>query len=771
MTAPKPEQGGWWDDFVHNLVAPLAGPQGMLDALGGANTELQGVPKWLEDGIRNYGNKVGQNLHADFVEPMKTAEGRMQWLKDWTTPGPGEMGAVLGKVGKAPASKALAKLRAAAVRSEDGRIFEGQAHPLAFMNGEDAGATFSGHADDEGFIHPTKGYITRRQAKEMGYFAKSEKDIPQTVQVAEAGDSPMLLDALEKNGGFTFDPYSSSFVESGGVMVGGVPGQKGWKGTHLSPEVLDKFRADNAKLLKKEGMFIGGWKDKDGTIYLDVSERLPREQAEKVGRERGELAGYDLDSGETLGWDLATRVRDMPDSHFDPEVGDDFGAGLLGYAPTKAPKAPQKAAKGPEKIVAATIFDPESGKYFDAVNHEAATVDMEGAGIPQDRAFSLWDTNAGFRTSTGRVVSREEAAAIAKASKQIAPEHRADANEFGDKTELAAEWLKKPKKIESPAVHIPKETYTPERRGVFDFSPEGGVPATEYREPAPLPFESAPRPKAGPSELAQRISTSKKVEKRIISDMEKGLGLGGTGWYGTLPLRRYFESIGKPEGFADFNNAGGAGSIRTPTHNELTNLSLLRYANKRGIPYEEARAEFFRRNPGTMKPTFMGIHGKVYDRALAAGKMVPSSPSAGELKVPHYTHDRNLGATGVPLDTHELRAMAQALGIDEELVKTAAVDAESYNLMTAPYRRVAKKFGLHPDQVQAGRWIGGGKQTGLKSQPKGDFMQTLEDGLLYTARTKGRDESPKGLRSLWDAIAAGDDFFMPFGGEGGFPVR
>jgi hypothetical protein len=339
MTPPvKPEQGGWWDEFVHNLVAPLDGMGGLGDALGGPRVELSGLPKWLEDGLVGYGNKVAGNVKRDYIDPLKTPEGQMQFLQDQI--GFGTLGAVGKAGGHKAAKKVLEKLRAAAVRSDDGRIFEGTAHPFAFADGEDAGAVFSGHPDNEGFIHPTKGYITRRQAKEMGYFGKSEKDISQTVRVADVGDSPMLLEALEKNGGFTFDPHGGELVTSGGVMVGGVPGQKGWKGKHLSPEALEQFRRDNAKLLNRDDTFIGGWKDKDGTIYLDVSERVPRDKAEKLGRERGELAGYDLDSGETLAWDQATRVRDMPDSHFDPEVGSDFGAGLLDYAPGKATANP-----------------------------------------------------------------------------------------------------------------------------------------------------------------------------------------------------------------------------------------------------------------------------------------------------------------------------------------------------------------------------------------------------------------------------------------------
>jgi hypothetical protein len=540
-----------------------------------------------------------------------------------------------------------------------------------------------------------------------------------------------LVKALQSEGGATLEATGRAFKGSGYAVADPalttiVSGEEEMRAFLKRPDVRDAIAA---------GKRIGKWTDPEtGKTEINISDILADvERAQALATERGEKAFGHLGKGGAYQGDIPTARKPVT-----PSV---------------------------EKVDKAVIRDPESGAHFEGSSHADAGMN---AGPLEDHAWDLLDRtedNGGFSTNHRSFVSRAEAAKIAKAQQQIQyPET------FGDdptthNVDLMSEDLK------APAVQT-RETWRPRERGVFDRAPERGVPATEYREPAPLPFESAPRPTAGPSALAEQIAHDPRVEQRIVSDMEKGLDLGGRGWYGTLPLKRYFESIGDPQGFIDFNLAGGAGSIRTPTHNELTNLSLLRYARKRGLPYEEARQEFFRRHPGTMKPTFMGVHGKVYDRALAAGnKMVPSSPSAGELKVPHYTHDRLLGANGVPLDTHELRAMAQALGLDEDMVRNAAVDAESYNLMTQPYRRVAQRYGLHPDQVQAGRWIGGGKQTGLKSQPQGDFMQTLEDGLLYTARTTGRDESPKGLRSLWDAIAAGDEFFMPFGGEGGFPVR
>jgi hypothetical protein len=351
MTPPvKPEQGGWWDEFVHNLVAPLDGMGGLGDALGGPRVELSGLPKWLEDGLVGYGNKVAGNVKRDYIDPLKTPEGQMQFLQDQI--GFGTLGAVGKAGGHKAAKKVLEKLRAAAVRSDDGRIFEGTAHPFAFADGEDAGAVFSGHPDNEGFIHPTKGYITRRQAKEMGYFGKSEKDIDQTVQVKDeheiVDDLPADLDAqiaaiaakhaepdaaaipkspkvrvrsaldklLRGQGtgklakelaarpqGFTYDPRTGTFHQGAGFAVANPPGGKSlvFEGP-ITGTALREFLAKNKKVLGKDGMNIGGWyNEKDGKFYLDVSEVVgDRDRALQLAHKRNEQAVFDLEKLENI---------------------------------------------------------------------------------------------------------------------------------------------------------------------------------------------------------------------------------------------------------------------------------------------------------------------------------------------------------------------------------------------------------------------------------------------------------------------------------------
>jgi hypothetical protein len=235
--------------------------------------------------------------------------------------------------------------------------------------------------------------------------------------------------------------------------------------------------------------------------------------------------------------------------------------------------------------------------------------------------------------------------------------------------------------------------------------------------------------------------------------------------------RNALEEIGGPINFRDFNLAGGAASIRNSTTAELPVSSILMYAKIHGIPYEAARDEMLKRFPGIARPTIMGMHARKFDDFLENGP-VPLNATDPALKVPDYIHDRMLGANGIALDTHEQRAMAQALNLDEATVKNAVsgTDAMSYLAAKQPYYRVAQRLGLYPDQVQASRWIGGAQATGLKSQPTGDLTQTIEDGLLYTARQQGLGEAPADLRKLFRDIVTGRNFFIPYTGQGGFPV-
>jgi hypothetical protein len=414
-------------------------------------------------------------------------------------------------------------------------------------------------------------------------------------------------------------------------------------------------------------------------------------------------------------------------------------------------------------------FDTKLGDVYRDFGFKEYTPNGESARMPwnQDYAPDGWDMK---KYGTPDVVNQRHAGGKAD---DVLAAYQKNKNARLAEADAAGAGLKP--MADSVAMHAPNvivnNDWKPTSRQVFPRDPGADL----YREPKALPFTPQAKPKSkGIPDVANRIAEDPRVEARILSDFNKGQGQGGMGWYGHKELRDFVDQLGGPFSYQDVTAAGSAGSARTSTHNELTNMSLNLYGKANGLTAEESRAEFLKRFPGTMKPTYMGMHRDIFDRATERGIVGPNGPTDGALKIPHYDHNRQLGANGVPIDAHEQTMMSQAMNgevsrddIKEAMAKGGGV---AYDRMTQPYLRVAKQLGVHPDQVQASRWLGGGLQTGLKSQPSGDFLQTIEDGLLFTARSRGLDETPKGLRGLFGSILKGQDFFLPTSAAGGFPV-
>lgn len=60
------------------------------------------------------------------------------------------------------------------------------------------------------------------------------------------------------------------------------------------------FYEEHRELLKQPGNYFGSWVD-GGKVYLDISQRVPtRAKALVLGRERGELAVYDVKRGVSI---------------------------------------------------------------------------------------------------------------------------------------------------------------------------------------------------------------------------------------------------------------------------------------------------------------------------------------------------------------------------------------------------------------------------------------------------------------------------------------
>lgn len=431
----------------------------------------------------------------------------------------------------------------------------------------------------------------------------------------------------------------------------------------------------------------------------------------------------------------------------------------------------------PERIVSASIR--HKGREWDGGQHFEAFDNAAEDGLSED---DLFEAEQGFRTSTGRFVDRKEAARIAEAARQVsrAPEDVGAellAHELDGPTPDLPPML--PPRAVPPPIPGP---WQPTSRGVFprDVAPIQGT--------APLdPRLVARMPRGEPSELAQAIADSKVVERGLQKDVERGLPLGGDPWYEGAPIKATFES-GDPFSFHDFNLARGSGSIQAPTHLEIPTATGLLFGRRNGLStMAEIKAAHQAMYPG--EPSLWGTEATAtnYLRAVANDAQLPATAGTGERKVAWYTQGNEGGAPGadVAIDKHEgrrqlqlawtdrrIRPLLKTLGYTEETATGPRADvvpvrnALDYTLLSSPYRRIADRMGLaSPQQAQAGRWIGGVPLTGLKSQPTGDFTQTLEDVLMHTANVRGLPTDPAGLTSLWRRLRRGEDIAAPIYGN------
>lgn len=531
-------------------------------------------------------------------------------------------------------------------------------------------------------------------------------------------------------GGFTINPRTGKFVESGGYMVGGVPGQLG----AVVPkdgdvmQAIRNFERDNAELLQQPGMQAGGWMDDEGRFHIDVSQEVPTaDEAHRLMTDRNEMSAWHLDSMSPLenpNYNAATRADHggtqlTPAIAASPETGAS-GAGILGGMTVGGATG---AAAGSQ------IGDTPEERFQNGL-----------LGLGGGMILGGTVGHAG-----GRGVRRAEG--------------------LLDEAGAVGAW-------------------EPTPRGVLDRSAPSiqGTAEIDPRLPAQVT-------RAKPSTITRGIAESPVVREGLLEDARQGMPLGGESWYETGPLKQAVDEVGGPFSFNDVTLARGSGSIQNPTHNEVATLSGLLFGEQQGLgSAAEIRARHKAMYPH--EPSLWLGEGTLtnFRRARGEGIQLPSTPGSADRKVSWYTHG-NLGgsADALPaLDTHERRRLIQLAAQDPKvmrqlrnagLVDVAGAQAEvapitngaDYDLLGSMYRDLGRESGAKTtQQFQAGRWIGGGKHTGLLSQPTGDFTQTMEDALLHTARTRGLDESPAGLKSLFERIVSGQDIATPVYGKDPF---
>jgi len=312
------------------------------------------------------------------------------------------------------------------------------------------------------------------------------------------------------------------------------------------------------------------------------------------------------------------------------------------------------------------------------------------------------------------------------------------------------------------------DTWTPTPRGILDRT--GFDPNFRMQPNTNTLFKASGRVDPVLAEALDNPRLRNLMERQV----NLGLRLGGEGFYNLKPLSDAYDEVGGPVSFRDWVGASSAGSIQAPLPQEMTNASIMLFAKQNGIPYEEAVQEMMRRYPMSQRPWFSGTHTQKFDEYLRTGAINPEGPASGARKVPYYMRQK-LGESMTPdelmradnpmgsvVDTHESKAALWPVGMERYI---DSMTGQQYEQVADVYRVLAQRLGIPVETVQAGRWLGGGPLTGLKS-PRGDYVQGFEDNLLRSAKTTGKDLSPRALRQYRDDVLQGRDFILPYYGKG-----
>lgn len=328
-----------------------------------------------------------------------------------------------------------------------------------------------------------------------------------------------------------------------------------------------------------------------------------------------------------------------------------------------------------------------------------------------------------------------------------------------DETEAAVSLLER---------NRPSGLWAPYERGIFDRSGVQGEPGFRMLEGV----NTMPPASGTPTPMLSELLDNRRLRNVLDRQANLGLGMGGEGFYNLSPVRQSYGEMGGPVSFEDFVAASSAGSAQSPVPLELSNASILLYAQQHGISMREAANRMLQMYPQSQGAWIAPTHDVVFQRYLQEGIINPPSPASGSRKIAQYARQK-LGESGGPgrgggtIDTHEGKALLQPVGAERYDVRKTGAE---YEQMADVYREGGSRLGVPSESYQAGRWIGGGPLTGLVS-PMGDYVQHLEDTLLWSAIQMGLPTDPASLRRYWERVAQGQDFILPFHGKKGFPME
>lgn len=712
-----------------------------------------------------------------------------------------------------PATAPQERIALAAVRTKDGRVFGGSMHSTArlFARTDDV---------EDGFVTNTGRFVSRDEAGEISAAAKQ--------RAAGPGGGRDALGYLDQRGGSGYSPFDEGVTFKDG-LVSPAPQKpaKALRGAARAArqgaenmrareaaappvrrppdEPLPPARPDPRGLPVDEpggmprlrNLNISAMVDRDFQSMWDSIEQVAANNLRDYG-----TVSYkaDLDRVRAEGARRGMQAQELVEGRPTPRT-------VYAGAPTTAParsvprtEIEMRRQLNPYGLTPAErYYDAPIVRAFDADGKVIGSAEFDADGKVfsirvDDKArrqgvgTSLLDAvrdHTGKAPTPGTSTTNDGAALFAAYGK---PKDSAKA--YGKPEDSAKAYGG------APAV-ITRDRFVPKSR-VFDRSApdiQGQMPS----DPRLVTPGAKPKARQAPvSPFIDAVRNSLIVRAGLDEDAAAGLPLGGEGWYNFGPIYADLKARSKGMTFEEMQAMGAGASASNSVANELSAMSIANYARQNGLTRQEAVQAFLERTKSKRKAPFMAMHERLGAKAIDNGAFLPTDPFSGAYKIPSYW-DKRMGGGGVldinapgampALDTHERRRIMQFVMDDPNLwdlaIESGAFElasknkgvipirnSEEYKALAEMYVDGARRMGLPTSGAyQAGRWIGGAKQTGLKTQPKADFVQLLEDGLLYTAQQRGLDDSPKGLRNLWGDVVEGREFILPWYKEGPYPIR
>jgi hypothetical protein len=227
--------------------------------------------------------------------------------------------------------------------------------------------------------------------------------------------------------------------------------------------------------------------------------------------------------------------------------------------------------------------------------------------------------------------------------------------------------------------------------------------------------------------------------KRLRNIAEQGAKIGGLEWYNMDQLKQLFVSeLGHNYGNAMFNQylqLLGATSPRTRVPENVRNASYYYKALITGEPTPErylrqrpGRADWLI-TPGTQAPHpygMMPIHVQNVENIKAGGLPVLQNP-----KPPSFVQNLAGNWQPVTIDVHNLRLLSGGRS------KEDAPTPQEYGFLERLQQEQARRLGMDPAQWQASLWLGGAKQTGVKSGTD-PMLKHFERRVEHTAEQRGQ---------------------------------